>query len=125
MNDSTPKDVASQPEWFEEFEDKLVDLIQQAPGSHGNDLGACLTVLIPRGAGADNAVFGGIVTSRDEGRDTMNGELLRAVIWAMLADGVAPETLRTTFEQAMEIAEPATTDLDVLRLDETEDDTVN
>jgi hypothetical protein len=125
MSDPTRPDSDPRPEWFAEFEDKLVDLIQQAPGSHGRDLGACLTVLIPRGAGADNAIFGGLVTARDERVDRMSEELLRAVIWAMLADGVAPDLLRATFESALEIVEPVATDLDILPLDDTEGDTVN
>ncbi len=125
MNDRIPKDSDPRPEWFEDFENKLVDLIQQAPGAHGQDLGACLTVLIPRGAGAANAIFGGLVTARDERSDRMSEELLRAVIWAMLADGVAPELLRDTFEAAIQIVEPATTNLDVLRLDTAGDDTIN
>jgi hypothetical protein len=115
----------SRPEWFADFERKLVDLIQEAPGAQTQDVGACLTVLIPRGAGADNAVFGGLVTSRDEKHERMAEELLTAVLWAMLADGVSPETLRDTFDDAMGMVEPMTTALDVLQLDDTEDSVVN
>ena len=125
MSDPEKHDGDPRPDWFADFERKLVDLIQQAPGSQGQDLGACLTVLIPRGAGADNAVFGGLVTARDAHRDQMSEELLRAVVWAMLADGVPPATLRATFDAALDVIAPEPTALDLIELDATEDDTVN
>ncbi len=55
----------------------------------------------------------------------MQEELLTAVIWALLADGVSPDVLRATFEHSMMIAEPVTADLDVLRMDGIEDEVVN
>ncbi len=125
MSDGTTGDTDPRPDWFADFEDKLVDLIRTAPGSQTQDLGACLTVLIPRGGGADNAIFGGLVTAKDEHPNQMQEELLTAVIWALLADGVSPDVLRATFEHSMITAEPAVTDLDVLRLEEIDEDTVN
>ena len=125
MSDRSQGDVDPRPDWFADFEDKLVDLIRTAPGSQAQDLGACLTVLIPRGGGADNAIFGGLVTSKDEQPNQMQEELLTAVIWALLTDGVSPQVLRATFEHAMMTAEPITTDLDIMRMDEAEDETVN
>lgn len=105
MNDSPNNDIDTRPEWFAEFEKKLVDLIRSEPGSRAHDLGACLTVLIPRGGSADNAVFGGLVTSREEQPDVMRMELLTAVVWALMADGVSPEILRATFEHSIGITE--------------------
>jgi hypothetical protein len=125
MNDQSRGDADKRPDWFAEFEDKLVDLIRSAPGSQAQDLGACLTVLIPRGGGADNAVFGGLVTSKDEHPSQMQEELLTAVIWALLTDGVSPNVLRATFEHSMMTAEPVTTDLEVLGMDEGEGEPVN
>jgi len=125
MSDGSQGDADPRPDWFADFEDKLVDLIRSAPGSPTEDLGACLTVLIPRGGGADNAIFGGLVTAQDEQPNQMQEELLTAVIWALLADGVSPEVLRATFEHSMVTAEPITTDLDVLRMEEIGDDIVN
>ena len=125
MSDESRGDADPRPDWFADFEDKLVDLIRTAPGSQAQDLGACLTVLIPRGGGADNAIFGGLVTAKDEQPRQMQEELLTAVIWALLADGVSPEVLRATFEHSMVTAEPITTDLDILRMEEVGDDTVN
>ncbi len=125
MNDESQGGAEKRPDWFADFEDKLVDLIRTAPGSQTQDLGACLTVLIPRGGGADNAVFGGLVTSKDEHPSQMQEELLTAVIWALLTDGISPEVLRATFEHSMMTAEPVTTDLDILRMDESEDEPVN
>ena len=125
MSDESHGDADPRPDWFADFEDKLVDLIRTAPGSQAQDLGACLTVLIPRGGGADNAIFGGLVTAKDEQPRQMQEELLTAVIWALLADGVSPEVLRATFEHSMVTAEPITTDLDILRMEEVGDDTVN
>lgn len=125
MSDGTTGNTDQRPDWFADFEDKLVDLIRTAPGSQTQDLGACLTVLIPRGGGADNAIFGGLVTAKDEHPNQMQEELLTAVIWALLADGVSPDVLRATFEHSMITAEPAVTDLDVLRLEEVDEDTVN
>lgn len=125
MSDEFRGDENQRPEWFADFEDKLVDLIRTAPGSQAQDLGACLTVLIPRGGGADNAVFGGLVTAKDEHPSQMQEELLTAVIWALLTDGVSPEVLRATFEHSMMTAEPVTTDLDILRMDESEDEPIN
>jgi len=125
MSDGSQGDADPRPDWFADFEDKLVDLIRSAPGSQTEDLGACLTVLIPRGGGADNAIFGGLVTAQDEQPNQMQEELLTAVIWALLADGVSPEVLRATFEHSMVTAEPITTDLDVLRMEEIGDDIVN
>ncbi len=125
MSDETPGDMDPRPDWFADFEMKLVDLIRTAPGSQTQDFGACLTVLIPRGGGADNAIFGGLVTAKDEHPNQMQEELLTAVVWALLADGVSPDVLRATFEHAMITAEPATTELDVLRLSAIEDDVVN
>ena len=125
MNDESRGGEVKRPDWFADFEDKLVDLIRTAPGSQTQDLGACLTVLIPRGGGADNAVFGGLVTSKDEHPSQMQEELLTAVIWALLTDGISPEVLRATFEHSMMTAEPVTTDLDILRMDESENEPVN
>ena len=125
MSDESKGDADPRPDWFADFENKLVDLIRTAPGSQAHDLGACLTVLIPRGGGADNALFGGLVTAKDEQPRQMQEELLTAVIWALLADGVSPEVLRATFEHSMVTAEPITTDLEVLRMEEVEDETVN
>jgi len=125
MSDESRGDANDRPDWFADFEDKLVDLIRTAPGSQTQDLGACLTVLIPRGGGADNAVFGGLVTSKSEHPSQMQEELLTAVIWALLADGISPDVLRATFEHSMITAEPVTTDLEILRLDESEDEPVN
>jgi len=125
MSDGTQGDTDRRPDWFADFEDKLVDLIRTAPGSQTQDLGACLTVLIPRGGGADNAIFGGLVTAKDEHPNQMQEELLTAVVWALLADGVSPDVLRATFEHSMITAEPVTTDLDILRMDEFNDDIVN
>jgi len=125
MSDESQGDMDPRPDWFADFEDKLVDLIRTAPGSQAQDLGACLTVLIPRGGGADNAIFGGLVTAKDEHPSQMQEELLTAVIWALLTDGVSPEVLRATFEHSMVTAEPITTELDIVRMDEVEDETVN
>lgn len=125
MSDGSRGDTDLRPDWFADFEDKLVDLIRTAPGSQSQDLGACLTVLIPRGGGADNAIFGGLVTAKDAHPNQMQEELLTAVIWALLADGVSPDVLRATFEHSMITAEPATADLDVLRMDTVEDEVVN
>jgi hypothetical protein len=125
MSGRRSSDPETRPEWFADFENKLVDLIRTAPGSQPQDLGACLTVLIPRGGGADNAIFGGLVTSKEEPPSQMQEELLTAVIWALLADGVSPEVLRATFDHSMITAEPTTTELDVLRMDAAEDDIVN
>jgi hypothetical protein len=125
MGNGTQLDPDGRPEWFADFENKLVDLIRTAPGSQTQDLGACLTVLIPRGGGADDAIFGGLVTAKDAHPNQMQEELLTAVIWALLADGVAPDVLRATFEHSMMIAEPVTSDLDVLRMDGIEDEVVN
>jgi len=125
MSDESRGDADQRPDWFADFENKLVDLIRTAPGSQAQDLGACLTVLIPRGGGADNAIFGGLVTAKDEQPRQMREELLTAVIWALLADGVSPEVLRATFEHSMMTAEPITTDLDILRMEKVEDDVVN
>ena len=125
MSDGTEGDMDRRPDWFTDFEDKLVDLIRTAPGSQSQDLGACLTVLIPRGGGADNAIFGGLVTAKDEQPNQMQEELLTAVIWALLADGVSPDVLRATFDHSMITAEPVTTELDVLRVAEIEDEVVN
>ena len=125
MSDESQGDVDPRPDWFADFEDKLVDLIRTAPGSQAQDLGACLTVLIPRGGGADNAIFGGLVTAKDEQPNQMQEELLTAVIWALLADGISPEVLRATFEHSVITAEPVTTDLEVLRMAEIEDETIN
>jgi len=125
MSNESRGGAIERPDWFADFEDKLVDLIRTAPGSQTQDLGACLTVLIPRGGGADNAVFGGLVTSKDEHPSQMQEELLTAVIWALLTDGISPEVLRATFEHSMMTAEPVTTDLDTLRMDEREDEPIN
>jgi hypothetical protein len=125
MSDESRGDADQRPEWFADFEDKLVDLIRTAPGSQSQDLGACLTVLIPRGGGADNAIFGGLVTAKDEPPSQMQEELLTAVVWALVADGVSPDVLRATFEHALIIAEPKVTALDVLQMDASEDDIVN
>ncbi len=125
MNDESRGDADQRPDWFADFEDKLVDLIRTAPGSQSQDLGACLTVLIPRGGGADNAIFGGLVTAKDEHPNQMQEELLTAVIWALLADGVSPDVLRATFEHSVITAEPVTTDLEVLQMDVIEDEIVN
>lgn len=125
MSDGSRGDTDQRPDWFADFEDKLVDLIRTAPGSQSQDLGACLTVLIPRGGGADNAIFGGLVTAKDAHPSQMQEELLTAVIWALLADGVSPDVLRATFEHSMITAEPVTADLDVLRMDTVEDEIVN
>jgi len=125
MSDESQGDVDPRPDWFSDFEDKLVDLIRTAPGSQSEDLGACLTVLIPRGGGADNAIFGGLVTAKDEHPNQMQEELLTAVIWALLADGISPDVLRATFEHSVITAKPFTTDLEVLRMEELEDETIN
>ena len=125
MNDSTPKDAESRPEWFAEFERKLVDLMQSDPGSRGHDLGACLTVLIPRGGSADNAVFGGLVTSQEEPPDVMRMELLTAVVWALLADGISPDVLRAAFEHSLAITEETTALAPVDDLESVEDGPVN
>ena len=121
MNDGTHDNPDTRPEWFADFERKLVDLIQSAPGSRAQDLGACLTVLIPRGGSADNAVFGGLVTSREEPTDLMRMELLTAVVWALLADGITPEVLRATFEHALGITEESA-ELSLAELDWGPDD---
>lgn len=125
MSDESRGDADLRPDWFADFEDKLVDLIRTAPGSRSQDLGACLTVLIPRGGGADNAIFGGLVTSKDAPPSQMQEELLTAVVWALIADGISPDVLRATFEHALIISEPTVTDVDVHRMDATEDDIVN
>jgi hypothetical protein len=108
MSDGSHNDTDPRPDWFADFENKLVDLIRTAPGCQSQDLGACLTVLIPRGGGADNAIFGGLVTAKEEQPSQMQEELLTAVIWALLADGISPDVLRATFEHSMITAEPAT-----------------
>lgn len=125
MDNRSSSDAKPAPSWFADFEEKLVELIRKAPGSQSQDLGACLTVLIPRGGGADNAVFGGLVTARDEHPGQMQEEVLTAVIWALLADGIPPDVLRATFEHSMITADPIATELDLLSMDEAEDDTVN
>ncbi len=125
MSNETQGDPDLRPEWFADFESKLVDLIRTAPGSQSQDLGACLTVLIPRGGGADDAIFGGLVTAKDAHPSQMQEELLTAVIWALVADGVAPDVLRATVEHSLMISEPVTTELDVMRMDATEADVVN
>jgi hypothetical protein len=125
MNDGSQGDSGHRPKWFADFESKLVDLIRTAPGSQTQDLGACLTVLIPRGGGADDAIFGGLVTAKDAHPNQMQEELLTAVIWALLADGVSPDVLRATFEHSLMIAEPTVTDLDLLQMDEIDEDIVN
>ena len=125
MSDGILGGTDPRPPWFADFEEKLVDLIRSAPGSQAQDLGACLTVLIPRGGGADSAIFGGLVTSRDEHPSQMQEELLTAVIWALLADGVSPEVLRATFEHSMMTAEPPPDELDVIRMSGADDDIVN
>lgn len=125
MNDGTSNGASPTPSWFADFEEKLVDLIRKAPGSQSQDLGACLTVLIPRGGGADSAIFGGLVTARDEHPGQMQEEVLTAVIWALLADGVPPDVLRATFEHSMITADPVAAEFDAFRLDEEEDETVN
>jgi hypothetical protein len=124
MSDSLPNDTENRPEWFAEFERKLVDLIRSAPGAQSQDVGACLTVLIPRGGGADNAVFGGLVTAREEQVDHMRSELLTAVVWALLADGVHPASLQETFEQSLGIDQTAAA-FDDLDRPESNSDTVN
>lgn len=124
MSDRRTSGPDSRPAWFADFESKLVDLIRSAPGSQSQDLGACLTVLIPRGGGADNAIFGGLVTARDGRPEQMQEELLTAVVWALLADGCAPEVLRATFEHSM-ITAAAIPGLDSPVLDDTEDEPVN
>ncbi|MEX1310673.1 MAG: hypothetical protein AB1Z65_09670 [Candidatus Sulfomarinibacteraceae bacterium] len=124
MSDGSHSDTDPRPDWFADFESKLVDLIRSAPGSQSQDLGACLTVLIPRGGGADNAIFGGLVTAKEEQPSQMQEELLTAVIWALLADGISPDVLRATFEHSMITAEPAT-GLDTLLTDFDDDDLVN
>jgi hypothetical protein len=116
---------SDRPGWFSDFERKLVDLIRTAPGAQQQDLGACLTVLIPRGGSADNAIFGGVVTSRDEVQSQMQEELLTAVVWALLADGVEPDLLRATFEHAMIVAEPAGADATALLMNADETEVVN
>ena len=73
----------------------------------------------------DTIPIGGLVTAKDEHPNQMQEELLTAVIWALLTDGVSPQVLRATFEHAMMTAEPITTDLDIMRMDEAEDETVN
>jgi hypothetical protein len=125
MSDGSHGGADTRPSWFADFERKLVDLIRTAPGSQAQDLGACLTVLIPRGGGADNAIFGGLVTAKDAHPNQMQEELLTAVVWALLADGISPEILRATFEHAMVTAEPTTTDLDLVRMDECDEDIIN
>ncbi len=125
MNDGSSGDANLPPSWFADFEEKLVDLIRKAPGSQSQDLGACLTVLIPRGGGADNAIFGGLITARDEHPGQMQEEVLTAVIWALLADGVPPDVLRATFEHSMITADPIAAEFDVLGMDEADDDIVN
>lgn len=120
MNDGSQSGAGARPSWFADFERKLVDLIRTAPGSQSQDLGACLTVLIPRGGSADNAIFGGLVTSRDEPKSQMQEELLTAVVWALLADGISPNVLRATFEHAMITAETTTTDIDEAWLDDSD-----
>ena len=125
MSDPTHGDSSLPPSWFGDFERKLVELIRQAPGAQAQDLGACLTVLIPRGGGADNAIFGGLVTAKDEQPSQMQEELLTAVIWALLADGVPADVLRATFEHSMITAEPAATGLDVIRMDDIGEDVIN
>jgi hypothetical protein len=124
MNDGTHDTPDTRPEWFADFERKLVELIRTSPGSRTQDLGACLTVLIPRGGSADNAVFGGLVTSREEPTDLMRMELLTAVIWALLADGVSPEALRATFEHSLGITE-VSAELIPAELDWADDGPVN
>lgn len=124
MSDEPRSDVDARPPWFADFERKLVDLIQTAPGSRSEDLGACLTVLIPRGGGADNAIFGGLVTAKDEQPNQMQEELLTAVVWALLADGVSPNVLRATFEHSIMTAEPAI-GLPPEWMDDSEDGPVN
>ncbi len=124
MSDGSQGDTDPRPDWFADFENKLVDLIRTAPGSQSQDLGACLTVLIPRGGGADNAIFGGLVTAKEEQPSQMQEELLTAVIWALLADGISPDVLRSTFEHSMITAEP-TVGLDPLIMDLNDDDLVN
>jgi hypothetical protein len=124
MSDGSQGDTDPRPDWFADFENKLVDLIRTAPGSQSQDLGACLTVLIPRGGGADNAIFGGLVTAKEEQPSQMQEELLTAVIWALLADGISPDVLRSTFEHSMITAEPAV-GLDPLIMDLNDDDLVN
>ncbi|MCU0304217.1 MAG: hypothetical protein MUC56_09200 [Thermoanaerobaculales bacterium] len=113
------------PGWFADFERKLVDLIRTAPGAQQQDLGACLTVLIPRGGSADNAIFGGVVTSRDEVQSQMQEELLTAVVWALLADGVEPDLLRATFEHAMIVADPADAQASAMLMNADECEIVN
>lgn len=125
MNDESQGDSSHRPKWFADFESKLVDLIRTAPGSQTQDLGACLTVLIPRGGGADDAIFGGLVTAKDARPNQMQEELLTAVVWALIADGISPHVLRATFEHSLMIAEPTTTDLDILLTDDVDDDIVN
>jgi hypothetical protein len=116
--------ASDRPQWFADFEQKLVDLIRTSPGAQTQDLGACLTVLIPRGGGANNAFFGGLVTARDGRREQIREELLTAVVWALLADGVLPESLRETFEHSMQVAE-GTAALTGSELDDFEDEVVN
>lgn len=125
MNDGSHSGAGDRPTWFADFERKLVDLIRTAPGSQSQDLGACLTVLIPRGGGADNAIFGGLVTSRDEVHTQMQEELLTAVVWALLADGIPPNVLRATFEHAVITAETTATDIDDSWIDDDEETVVN
>ena len=125
MSDKPHDDNSLQPSWFADFEEKLVDLIRSAPGTHAQDLGACLTVVIPRGGGADNAIFGGLVTAKDEPPSQMQEELLTAVIWALLADGVPPDELRATFEHSMITARPASVGLDIPHLDDANEEIIN
>lgn len=126
MSDEPRADSNLPPSWFADFEKKLVDLFRTAPGQQNHDMGACLTVLIPRGGGADNAVFGGLVTSEEEPQGLMQEELLTAVIWALLADGVRPEILRATFEHSMITADPAAVPYDNLpNMNELDEDVVN
>ena len=125
MSDKPYDDNSLPPSWFAAFEEKLVDLIRSAPGTEAQDLGACLTVVIPRGGGADNAIFGGLVTAKDEPPSQMQEELLTAVIWALLADGVPPDELRATFEHSMITARPATLGLDIPHLDDANEEIIN
>ena len=126
MNDGSRSDANLPPSWFADFEEKLVDLIRSAPGKQQRDLGACLTVLIPRGGGADDAIFGGLVTSENEPQSLMQEELLTAVIWALLADGIRPDVLRAAFEHAVITASPAGVPYDDLPdLDALLEDVVN
>ena len=124
MSDRSDSAISERPRWFAEFEQKLVDLIRTSPGAQTQDLGACLTVLIPRGGGADNAFFGGLVTARDGQREQVREELLVAVIWALLADGVSPDALSETFERSIMAAERSNA-LAPAELDGADDEIVN